>query len=87
MINLKINLPGYIRMAILVCFNYATIGQVLSVEGNYNNMKPFRVLVVISDQFWKDPSSFIVNMPKAPGLISGYDDPYDQINNTGIFTV
>ena len=80
MINLKINLPGYIRMAILVCFNYATIGQVLSGEGNYNNMKPFRVLVVISDQ-WKDPSSFIVNMPKAPGLISGYDDPYDQIDN------
>ena len=80
MINLKINLPVCIRIAVLVCFNFATIWQVFSIERNYNNMKPFRVLVVIGDQ-WKDPSSFIVNMPKAPGLISGYDDPYDQIDN------
>jgi hypothetical protein len=37
-----------------------------------NKFKPFRVLIVIGDQ-WDDPASYMVNMPKPTGEYSGYD--------------
>ncbi len=36
------------------------------------DLKPFRVLVVIGDQ-WEDQASYVVDMPKPTGEYSGYD--------------
>ena len=46
--------------------------NVFSAIDQKENLKPFRVLVVIGDQ-WADPASYVVDMPKATGQYSGYD--------------
>ncbi len=47
----------------------STVSIVSAKESNH--LKPFRVAVVIGDQ-WKDPSGYIVAMPEPTGEFSGY---------------
>ncbi|OFX36627.1 MAG: hypothetical protein A2X03_06615 [Bacteroidetes bacterium GWA2_40_15] len=46
--------------------------NVLSAEIIPGKLKPFRVLVIIGDQ-WKDPASYLVDIPKPTGEYSGYE--------------
>ncbi len=43
----------------------------LSAKGN-NHLNPFRVILVIGDQ-WKDSSSYMIAMPEPTGEFSGYE--------------
>ena len=43
------------------------------------DVKPFRVLLVIGDQ-WEDPASFVVDMPRAPGEKLNYDDKENHMH-------
>ena len=44
-----------------------------------SDAKPFRVLLVIGDQ-WEDPASFVVDMPIAPGEKLNYDDKENHMH-------
>ena len=51
---------------------FSLTGYVLKADFIPGKLKPFSVLVVIGDQ-WKDPASYMVEMPKPTGEYSGYD--------------
>lgn len=46
--------------------------KVLSADQVKGELKPFRLLVIIGDQ-WSDPAGYMVEMPKPTGEYSGYD--------------
>ncbi len=62
------------KVLLAVTFFLLTDTSVSALDSNYtrNNLKPFRVLVIIGDQ-WEDPASYMVDMPKPTGEYSGYD--------------
>jgi hypothetical protein len=44
----------------------------LIAEQTSGKLKPFRVLLIIGDQ-WDDPASYMIDLPKSTGEYSGYD--------------
>ena len=58
-------------LALTIFFVY-TSGYALTAQNTQGKLKPFNVLVVIGDQ-WKDPASYMIEMPGPTGEYSGYD--------------
>ncbi len=51
---------------------FYTAGNAVTGEKLSSNLKPFRVLLIIGDQ-WDDPASYMVGLPQSTGEYSGYD--------------
>ena len=66
---------------VLIC--HIILLTILAQGYSYNtdnaDVKPFRVLLVIGDQ-WEDPASFIVDMSRAPGEKLNYDDKENHMH-------
>ena len=60
------------QIAALLILLINTTGYALTADYTQDKLKPFRVLVIIGDQ-WKDPASYMVEMAKPTGEYSGYD--------------
>lgn len=60
------------QIAALLILLINTTGYALIADYTQDKLKPFRVLVIIGDQ-WKDPASYMVEMAKPTGEYSGYD--------------
>jgi hypothetical protein len=58
-------------LAVLVLL-IVTTWNALSENHIPGKLKPFRVLVIIGDQ-WEDPASYMVDLPRPTGEYSGYD--------------
>ena len=58
-------------LASVILFIY-TCGYALTAQNTPDKLNPFRVLVVIGDQ-WSDPASYMIEMPEPTGEYSGYD--------------
>jgi hypothetical protein len=69
MITNKFNLRHFFSV---LAFLIVTSSNVLSSDHVPLKFKPFRVLVIIGDQ-WQDPASFMVDVAKPTGEYSGYD--------------
>jgi hypothetical protein len=61
-----------IRQILTLIILLITSGGNDIAAGDAGKLKPFRVLVVIGDQ-WKDPAGYMVEMPDPTGEYSGYD--------------
>ena len=67
-------------LALFIVLAFASFNA-LRAEQQPGKMKPFRVLLIIGDQ-WEDPASYMVDMSKPTGEYSGYDaTPEVQGNN------
>jgi hypothetical protein len=60
------------EILLLFVFLIFASGNALMAEQPSDKLKPFRVLVIIGDQ-WDDPASYIVGLSKPTGEYSGYD--------------
>lgn len=58
-------------LASVILFIYTSV-YVLTAQNTPDKLNPFRVLVVIGDQ-WSDPASYMIEMPEPTGEYSGYD--------------
>jgi hypothetical protein len=67
------NKTNYIRKVFLffILLFYVTCSVSLAGKSP-DKVNPFRVLVIIGDQ-WDDPASYLVSLPKPTGEYSGYD--------------
>ena len=63
---------GVLTLSVLLGFLIFIPASGLSSDPVSGKLKPFRVLVVIGDQ-WQDPASYMVDIPKTTGAYSGYD--------------
>jgi hypothetical protein len=54
----------------LILITYASVS--LTAQNSPDRLKPFNVLVIIGDQ-WKDPASYLIEVPQPTGEYSGYD--------------
>jgi len=72
MVNNKSCIIIYAGIIVLFALTFWTGGIEAQTVPEKGSLKPFRVLLIIGDQ-WDDPASYIVNIPEPTGLYSGYD--------------
>ena len=63
---MNIKIFNYRQILVLIVILLASFSSVFCADHTAGKLKPFRVLVIIGDQ-WQDPASYMVDVAKPTG--------------------
>jgi len=69
---MNIRIMGINQVLALMLLILSASSSATPIDHVPGKLKPFRVMVIIGDQ-WKDPASYIIEAGKPTGEYSGYD--------------